>query len=180
MKCVINGDVVLSRAPDGPLASYIGPFAESQRTQGYARGSIRRQVLLGVCFSHWLKQQCIGLREIRSEHPSRYLRWRARRVRRAPGDVAALRHLLEYVRHQGVMHDERRSVRRLTPVEHCVLSYAQYLRDVRALAGATIVNYLPFIRGFLEARFGDATPLARIGPGLLARSGPPTNGLRSA
>ena len=31
----------------------------------------------------------------------------------------------------------------------------QYLRDTRALASATVVNYVPFIRGFLTDRFGD-------------------------
>ena len=33
-------------------------------------------------------------------------------------------------------------------------AYAQYLRDARALARATIINYVSFIRGFLTNRFG--------------------------
>ena len=35
MKCIINNQVVLSRAPEGPLAAQIGSFAESVNKQGY-------------------------------------------------------------------------------------------------------------------------------------------------
>ena len=45
MKCVIDHQVVLSRAPDGPLVAHIGAFAKSQSAQGYAMFSIHRQVL---------------------------------------------------------------------------------------------------------------------------------------
>ena len=170
MKCLINDDVVLARAPEGPLAAYLGGFAESRRAQGYVRGSIHRQVLLAACFSQWLKQQGIALRQIRSEYPSRYLRCRARRVRPAPGDAAALRHLLEFLRCQGVIRAERIPAGRVTPVGRCVRLYAEYLRDVRALADATIVNYVPFIRGFLEERFGDGpVRLGRLRAGDVVR-----------
>ena len=54
MKCIINNQVVLSRAPEGPLASHIGPFARSLSEQGYALNSIQRQVLLAACFSRGL------------------------------------------------------------------------------------------------------------------------------
>ena len=54
MKCVIDSHVVLSQAPQGPLAVHIEPFAKSLREQGYARYSIHRHVLLAACFSRWL------------------------------------------------------------------------------------------------------------------------------
>jgi hypothetical protein len=57
VKCVINNQVVLSRAPEGPLAAHIGSFARSVSEQGYAADSIHRQVLLAACFSRWLKQK---------------------------------------------------------------------------------------------------------------------------
>ncbi|MGH8487847.1 MAG: hypothetical protein ACREXS_02955 [Gammaproteobacteria bacterium] len=44
---------------------------------------------------------------------------------------------------------------RLTSAERCAQVYEQYLREARALAGATIVNYVPFIRDFLKDCFGD-------------------------
>ena len=162
MKCVINNEVVLSRAPEGPLAAHIGAFAKSRSEQGYALDSIHRQVLLAACFSHWLKQKGVALRHISSDHPSRYLRCRARQVRPCPGDAAALRHLIEFLRRKGVIAAERRSAHRLTSTERCAQAYGQHLSEARALARATVVNYVPFIRGFLRDRFGD-------GPVMLSR-----------
>lgn len=167
---VINDQVVLSRALEGPLATHIGAFAKSRTAQGYAVDSIHRQVLLAACFSRWLKQQGIALRQLRSDHPSRYLRERARRVRRCQGDGAALRHLLDFLRREGVIAAEKISARRLTPAERCAHTYAQYLRDGRDLTRATIVNYLPFIRGFLTDRFGAGpVRLSRLSAGDVVR-----------
>ena len=64
MNCVINSQVVLSRAPEGPLAAHIGSFAKSLSEQGYSLYSIHRQVLLAACFSRWLKQKALGVRNI--------------------------------------------------------------------------------------------------------------------
>ena len=163
MKYTISDQVVLSRAPDGPLAVHIGAFAQSRSAQGYVRGSVHRQVLLAADFSHWLKQQGLDVRQIRADHPSWYLRDRARRVRPCLGDAAAIRHLLEFLRHGGVMAAEKPPARRLLPVERYAHAYAEHLRDARALARPTIVNYVPFIRGFLTDRFGEGpVRLARL------------------
>ena len=43
----------------------------------------------------------------------------------------------------------------LTPAERCTQAYQHHLREARGLASATIANYVPFIRRFLEDRFGD-------------------------
>ena len=155
MKCIINNQVVLSRAPEGPLASHIGPFARSLSEQGYALNSIQRQVLLAACFSRWLEQLGVALRSITSDHPPRYLRYRARQVRPYLGDAAALRHLLDFLRSEGVIPAEKMSARPLTPAERCTQAYEHHLREARGLASATITNYVPFIRSFLEDRFGD-------------------------
>ena len=155
MKYIIDGQVVLSRAPEGPLAAYIKPFAGSLRKQGYALESIHRQVLIAACFSRWLKHQGVALRGITSNHPPRYLRYRARRVRPSRGDAAALCHVLAYLRGEGAIPAEKISARPLTPAERCTQAYELYLREVRGLARATVVNYVPFIASFLKDRFGD-------------------------
>jgi site-specific recombinase XerD len=170
MKCIINNQVVLSRAPEGPIAAYLGPFAESVSAQGYALDSIHRQVLIAACFSRWLRQEGVGLRSITSDHSARYLRYRARHVRLCRGDAAALGHLIDFLRRQGLVPSEKTSTRRLTPAERCAQAYEQYLREVRALAKATIVNYVPFIRDFLQDRFGDGrVTLSRLGAGDVVR-----------
>jgi integrase/recombinase XerD len=155
VRYTVDGQVVLLRAPEGPLAAYIEPFAGSLRMQGYALESIHRQVLIAVGFSGWLKRQEVAPRSITSEHPSRYLRYRARWARPSQGDAAALNHLLTLLRGQGAIPAEKISVPRLTPVERWMEAYELYLREVRGLAKATIVNYVPFICKFLKDRFGD-------------------------
>lgn len=155
MKCVINNQVVLSRAPEGPLAVYLDSFARLLSAQGYALQSIHRQILLAACFSHWLKQEGVQLRRITSEHPARYLRYRARRVRPCPGDATALRRLIDFLRYEGVVAAEKISAPRLSAAERCAQAYEHHLREARALATATVVNYVPFIRSFLQDRFGN-------------------------
>jgi len=154
MKCIVNNQVVLSRPPEGPLAAQVGLFAKSVGEQGYSRVSIHRQVLLAACFSRWLKQKGVGLRSICSDHTTRYRRYRARHVRPCRGDAAALRHLISFLRREGVIPSEKKLICQPTPAEHCARVFGQYLLEVRALARPTILNYVPFIRSFLEDRFG--------------------------
>jgi site-specific recombinase XerD len=131
---------------------------------------MHRQVLLAACFSHWLKQHGIALDQIRADHPARYLRDRARHVRPCHGDAAALRYLMEFLRREGVMAAEKIAARRLTPAERCADAYGQYLRDARALASSTVINYVPFVRGFLQDQFGAGpVRLSRLSAGNVVR-----------
>ncbi|MFY9327077.1 MAG: site-specific integrase [Georgfuchsia sp.] len=162
MKCVINSEVVLSRPPEGPLAAHIVSFAQLLREQGYGLWSLKYQVRIAAGFDRWLKQKGIGVRRIGSEHPALYLRYRYRHQRPNREDSAALSHFTDFLRCEGVIPGEKISVHRLTPTERCAQDYEQYLREARALAEATIVNYVPFIRDLLKDRFGD-------GPVMLSR-----------
>jgi integrase/recombinase XerD len=166
VKCFIDKHVVLSRLPEGPLAAYIGPFAESLRAQGYAAVSIHKQVLLAACFSRWLKQRGVSLRSVTSDHPTRYLRYRARQVRPYLGDAAALSHVLAFLRRKRVIAAEKIPSRRLTSAERCTQAYEHHLREARGLARATIINYVPFIRSFLKDCFDDGpVTLSYLCPG---------------
>ena len=155
MKCVINSQVVLSRPLEGPLAAHIASFAESVSDQGYSLYSVKRHVRIAACFSRWLKQRGIAVRSICADHAAQYLRYRARHVRICEGDRAALTHVTDFLRHEGLIPAEKTSAGRLTAVERCTQAYEQYLREARALARATIINYAPFIRDFLTDCYGD-------------------------
>jgi len=155
VKYFIDRRVVLSRTPEGPLAPHIRPFAESLREQGYALASIHRHVLLAACFCRWLQQQGVSLRSITSDHPPRYLRYRMRKVQLSSGDTAALGHLLAFLHCERLVPAERIPSRRLTSAERCAQAYERYLLEIRGLAKATIVNYVPFIRSFLKDCFDD-------------------------
>jgi integrase/recombinase XerD len=56
VKYIINDQVVLSHVPEGPLAEHLRRFAEWLRREGYARATIKRQVMLAACFSRWLER----------------------------------------------------------------------------------------------------------------------------
>lgn len=163
MRCIINHQVVLLRAPEGPLALYIASFSKWESEQGYALCSLRQRLRVAAGFSRWLAEKSVRLRSVSSEHCARYLRYRARRLRVREGDATALRQLLDFLRHQGVIPAEKIRRGRLSPVERCVQAFEQYLREERILAKATIVNYVPFIREFLKDRFGNgAVKLSRL------------------
>lgn len=164
MKYVINDQIVLSQPLAGPLAAYIPPFGQWASEQGYARYSIYRQVLLAGCFSRWLEQRGVSMRQVSSEHPKQYLQYRARRQRIARGDGAALKQLLDYLRRREVIPAEKVRKRRLVPAERCAQAFEQYLCQERALANATVLNYVPLIREFLTDRFGNGpVRLSRLG-----------------
>ena len=170
MKYIVDGDIVLSRPPTGPLAAQIAAFAQWTREQGYARYSRYRQVLLAAGLSRWLGQQAVELSRVSSDHPPRYLRSRARRVQAHRGDAASLRQFMDFLRGQRVIAAEKIAPRRLTAVEHTVQAFEGYLRDARALAEATVVNYVPFVRGFLTDRFGTGpVTLSRLRAGDVVR-----------
>lgn len=151
---VVNNQVVLSQVPEGPLAAYLAPFADSLSQQGYTQHYVHRQVMLAACLSLWLKKTKVPLHGVTSAHVGQYIRCRNRRRRPRRGDLAALDHFIEFLRREGVLAGESMSASPPTPSEQCVLAYEQYLREERALAEATIVNYVPFVTRFLEDCFG--------------------------
>ena len=155
MKYFVDSQVVLFQAPEGPLVEQIRPFARSLREKGYAPISIHRQASVVTCFSRWLKQKGVALHHVRADHCSRYLSYRARRMVPDSMDASSLKHLLEFLRRNGVIAAEKVTAPRLPSAERYAQGYERYLREVRALSEATIVYHMPFIRRFLTDRFGS-------------------------
>ena len=155
MEHVVDNSLVPSRGSGGPLAPWIDAFSVWAGQQGYSRSSISRRVCLATGFNGWLEHEGIDPDDVTSDHPARYLQYRARRQRLYDGDAAALRHLIDFLRLEGVVPAEKTSADRKTEVERYVLDYERYLRESRGLATATILNYLPFVRAFLQYRFGN-------------------------
>ncbi len=150
MKFIINDQVVLLRAPEGPLAPHIVSFLEWAIGQGYAPCSLRRRIRIAVGFSRWLAEKSVRLHSVSSRHFDQYLRYRARRQQICEGDATALKQLLHFLRDHEVIPVEKIRQRRLSPVEQHVHAFERYLREERVLATATIVNYVRFIRRFVQ------------------------------
>jgi integrase/recombinase XerD len=157
VKYIINDQVVLSRPLEGPLAAYISSFGRWASEQGYGLWSLRRQVRLAACFSRWLGQRGVRLHVVSSEHAVQYLRYQARRMEIHKGDSAALRYLIEFLNRVGVIPAKTTATSQPSPVEQCAQKFECYLREERVLARATIINYMPHIRRFLNDRFGNGT-----------------------
>jgi len=154
MKAIISRQVVLSRAPEGPIASYLGRFADWLSATGYSVNWIHRQVFLAACFSRWLEQMAVPLQDLSSEHVRRYLHYRARRSRPHHGDHGAIANVIDFLRRETLVAQERPEALDTSPLACCVRAYEAYLRKERALATATVNNYVPFVRDFLRHRFG--------------------------
>jgi site-specific recombinase XerD len=61
---------------------------------------------------------------------------------------------MDFLRREGVTPAEEIAVHERTSIDCCADAYEVYLREGRALASATIVNYVPFVRDFLRHCFG--------------------------
>jgi integrase/recombinase XerD len=155
MRYIVNDRVVLSQPLEGPLADHIDSFAKWASEQGYALVSVYRRVLLSACFSRWLGRKAVRLQDISLNDPAQYLRYRAREVEICRGDAAALTQFVDFLRREGVIRAEERPSQPLNPVEECAQAFEQYLREERALARTSLHNYVPFIRTFLNDRFGN-------------------------
>ena len=134
MKCIVNGDIVLSQPLEGPLATQIAAFAKWAREQGYARYSRYRQVLLAACFSRWLGRQVISLRRVSSEQLRATCDLALDGCDVHSGDAAALRQFLDFLRRRGVIPAEKIAA---TPTDAGRASGA----GVRAATCATIARW---------------------------------------
>ena len=121
MKVIISSQVVLSKTPEGPIAAYLGRFADSLSATGYSVKWIHRQVFLAACFSRWLGQKAVALQDISARHLTLYLQYRARSTPPRCGDHAALAHLIDFLRREGIVPHESPEPDRCragAPVEH--------------------------------------------------------------
>lgn len=134
MKHVIH-DIVLSRAPTGPLATHLTAFVTWSTARGYTRYSRHRQVLLAAGFSRWLARLRLSTPDISPRSVARYFDARARRRRRHRSDAGGLAQMLQFLREHGIVPAERVRAGRPTSVARLVSAYETYLRDARAPRG---------------------------------------------
>jgi site-specific recombinase XerD len=117
------------------------------------RNSVYRRVLLGACFSQWLGQKGIRLRDVSSKHPTWYLRYRARQVRISRGDEAALRQFIAFLRRSEHIPDEKTSRRTDLPLPADVgKAIAAYMRHGRppSTSRRLFLRARAPVRGFLS------------------------------
>jgi site-specific recombinase XerD len=150
---ILSGLAVAPAAHDGPLSRYIELFAQRLREQQFSPESVRTQVLQVAHLSQWLDATKLKAEKLTATAIDAYCREQheARRLRQ--GCRAALHRLLGLLREQGVCPKEV-AARTLGPRQRVEEDFKRFLTVERALAPATLLNYVPFISQLLKERFG--------------------------
>ena len=144
---------VLLHKAEGPLVPYLGLFARSLDEQGFNRQYMGVQIRFVAKFSKWLLGGHVSADDVTGEHVRRFFNEPAQQRLIQQGGVAALRRLLDFLEQLSVVsppvrHDDR------SPIQQAVDAYSAYLRQERALADGTLVQYCSFVQHFLSDRFG--------------------------
>jgi len=148
----------------GPLVPHLPAFECLLRTRGYALKTTRQKVRLVRDFSAWLSRRGTNIEDITLEQAGDYLRYRARYRRPRSDDVASLKQLLELLREEGIVA-QRRVCKQSIPLDRLLYRYASYLREERAVAPDTVVNYSRVACSFLKQKFGEGrTNLSALRP----------------
>lgn len=147
---------VLDRLHGGPLGSYIDSFAVWLSEQGYKKSTITYGLRLIGVLSCWMQQRGINVDGLNEKTTTDFLRERRNHYRINLADMSKLDLLLKYLRQCAVIpvptvvvdNSELGSIMR---------KFTDYLLKERSLSEATLYNYLPVARQFLEERFGAQT-----------------------
>jgi hypothetical protein len=137
-----------SRRKPGPL----GPFVDGYRAwlveRGYAPSVVIRSLVTLGHLGRWMQRDALAVDQLSDERVGTFLA----EYRRDRGDLpsASVWPLLEYLRAQGAVASE--PPRAVTPVEHLVDEYREWLRGERGLAASTVRGSVRFARRFLTAR----------------------------
>jgi site-specific recombinase XerD len=144
---------VLDRLHEGPLGSHIDGFAAWLSEQGYMKLTITYGLRLVGALSCWMQQRGISASDLDEKTTADFLRERRNERRIHLGDMSKLNLLLKYLRRSHVIPVPAAVVDN-SEVGSIMRHFADYLSQERRLSEASLHNYLPVVRQFLEERFG--------------------------
>ena len=136
----------------GSLAAHLDKFAEFLVGEGYVSETIKAKYALVADLSHWLKQRGVPLAKLDETKLKQF--HAHRRGSRRRGDVSTGHQLLEFLRRLGVVPALPQKVDQ-TALGQLTRDYERFLSSERGLAPATLISYLPIVRRFLTAHFGN-------------------------
>jgi integrase/recombinase XerD len=153
----LKGAMALARSGFGPLSPHLPAFVASLIEQRYAVVGVRAKAWNAVAFDAWLAEEGVHLVDVTEAHIDQFHRrcYPPRSDCRAKPRVhepTALRHLLRYLRAQGLCVA---AVCPVVPADELVAGFEQFLLRDRGLAASTVRGYRTTVRAFLIRRFGD-------------------------
>src|SRR5712691_6932591 len=141
--------VVLQRLLAGPLSAHINAIAQQLSQQGYTSSSAKNALRLLDDLSSWLLRQALTAADFNEQLASEFLQDRCRPHLH---DRAALRRLLEHLRHQGIIPIPIVTTATYDS-DRLVGDFQHYLIEQRCLAPTTVDYYLKTVQSFLRERF---------------------------
>lgn len=142
----------IERLRQGPLSSHLDGYAATLTQQGYARHSMRIQVVVIADFSRWLQQKHIALQDLDGKAVRRFVEHRQRQKGIRRGDTGILNRFLAMLGRTGVVVQRQRPTVRSSQ-RSITDEFRRYLSEERGLSRATLQNYVPFVDQFLSERF---------------------------
>ena len=136
-----------------PLVPHLSSFAASLQEDGYAPFTMQSKLGLLADFAQWLWRRIISIRRIDERQVAAFVNHRERKRRLHRGDRETLRQFLAHLRKRDVIPGPIKPICENIRLADILNRYEKHLRSERALAPATIVNYVPFARKFLVERF---------------------------
>ena len=144
---------VLDRLHGGPLGPYIDAFTAWLSEQGYAKFTITYGLRLVGALSCWMQLRGLSVRDLDEKTTADFLRDRRSERRIQLADIPKLNLLLKHLRQSHVIPVPAAKVDN-SELGSILRSFADYLSQERRLSEASLQNYVPVVRLFLEERFG--------------------------
>ena len=146
-------DVSLDHLRRGPLAAHIDGFADLLSQQGYATQTARSKIRLVDDLSTWLGRRQLDGADLLQDQFHGFLKARKKQSLLRRGDSWTLTQLLAHLRRRGAVFPQTaRAI--ATAIDRITRDYTHFLVHERGLRPATLTNYVPIARRFLETKFG--------------------------
>jgi site-specific recombinase XerD len=146
----------VERLRHGPLSEHLDTYATAVAQQGYARHSIRTQVVVIADLSRWLQQKHLVACNLDGRVVDRFLRHRQRKKENRQGDACVLNRFLTMLGQMGVVEQQQKAPGE-NPRQNTIHEFRRYLLQGRGLSARTLQYYVHFIEQFLSERFPHKT-----------------------
>ena len=137
----------------GPLTSHVEGFWSELYAQGYAPFSAANLLRLVAHLSRWLDDKALLLDDLTPERLAAFTKHRQRKGYTHFLTPLALQPLVAYLRGLGAVPPAPEPV--VTPVDHLLREYGDYLGQERGLSESTIRGYSNFAQFFIAELFSD-------------------------
>ncbi len=152
---------VIARHRTGLFGAYIDEFVAQLDDEGYKRRTVRSAVAAVQRFGRWMDRHGQRARDASEKTIGEFCRMQCAHAGRRAGEAAALRVLLVHLRRLGIASMPVQP--EVGILERIAQGFATYLRQERALSEATLKNYVPVARLFMDERCASgSSDLAKL------------------